>query len=85
MRKPPVAWPMIDPISQVAELMEEASRNSSLGTTCEIMEEKVGPEKERMAPVPAITMQINAAMVQWWRCAAVKLAESNKSKQIQAT
>ena len=54
----------MDPMSQVAELIEAAAGKSSEGTICAIIAENVGPLKALMAPVAAITEQMNAAMVQ---------------------
>ena len=64
MIKPAAAWPHIEPISQVAELIAAADGNISFGTTCEISAENVGPENDLMAPVKAITVHIKTAIVQ---------------------
>ena len=61
--KPPAACPDIDPISQVAELIDAAAGNWLAGTICAIMAENVGPLKALTAPVAAITPQIQAARV----------------------
>lgn len=64
IRKPAVACPHIEAISHVAELMDAAVGNISLGTICEIMAEKVGPENALMNPVIPITEQMSTAIVQ---------------------
>ena len=68
---PPAAWPIIDAVSQVAELIDAEVASMSRGTIWESMAENVGPEKARMAPVPAITKHISRAIVQGSTCLEV--------------
>ena len=64
IRKPPVACPQMEAMSHVAELMDAALDKIFFGTIWDIMAEKVGPEKARIAPVMPITVQISTAIVQ---------------------
>ena len=84
IRKPPEAWPMIEPISQVAELMAAAEGNISFATTCDNMAEKVGPENARIAPVIAITEKISNAIVHALKVDDAYVLERNIKSDIQA-
>ena len=64
IKKPPIACPKIEPVSQVAELMVVAEGSKSLGTTLDIREENVGPENARIIPVQPITKNTQQAVTQ---------------------
>jgi len=64
IKKPPIACPKIEPVSHVAELIVVAEGSKCLGTTLEIRDENVGPEKARIIPVQAITKNTQQAVTQ---------------------
>ena len=62
IRKPPKACPAIEAVSHVAELIAVAAGRSFLGTIFEINAKKTGPEKDLIAPVMPMIMNIIVAI-----------------------
>ena len=85
IKNPPAACPVMEPISQVAELIDAAAGNNSDGTIWAIMAENVGPLKALMAPVAAITEQMNAAMVHDENLLSAKEVDKKIKITMQAT
>ena len=80
IKKPPIACPKIEPVSQVAELMVVAEGSKCLGTTLEISDENVGPENARIIPVQPITKNTQQAVTQGWSVLMDLSDKKNKMK-----
>lgn len=81
IKKPPVAWPIIEAVRNVAELIAAACGSISFETIWAIIEPKLGPEKALIAPVKAITKRISPAIVNLFNSEAIavddKMANNN--------
>ena len=82
IKKPPIACPKIEPVSQVAELIVVAEGNKFLGTTLDMREENVGPEKARITPVQAITKNMQLAVTHGCNV-LIDLSDKKNNKNIQ--